>query len=292
MLGAVAAFTLMGPMIKLARLEGAHVAQIVFLRLLFALLLLAPLAWRRGLRRLKSGQPRLQLLRGLVGASAMFCAFSSFALIPIAEATAIGFASPLFATIAAVLWLGERIRARRIAALIIGFVGVVIILRPGAAVLSEGALLGLFAAAQIGAIAVLIKKLSTTDSPEAMAFWMAAIQTPVMAVPAIVFWTTPSWLTLICCIGLALTGSAAHLLWARASQLAEVSQLQPIEFAKLPMTALIAYLAFSEAPSLWTWAGGGLIAASTGYIAMREARLAKRATPSATAAAPRPVRRC
>jgi len=171
--------------------------------------------------------------------------------------------------------LGERIRLHRSTALIVGFIGVMVVLRPGYVEVSLGAALVLLSAGLIGTAAVLVKKLSATDAPEGIAIWMVVLQTPITLIAALFVWQWPSAETFGWLLCLALAGTIGHLCWTRAVSMAEVSQLQPFEFAKLPFVAIIAFFAFSEVPTVWVWIGGAIIFSANGYITHREARLAR-----------------
>jgi drug/metabolite transporter (DMT)-like permease len=205
----------------------------------------------------------------------MTAGFISLTLIPLAEATALGFTAPLWATIGAVVILGEVIRLRRVTALALCFVGVLIVLRPGVETISVGSMLALTHAFLIAATTLIVKRLTATESPTTIVIWMALMQTPLSLFPALYVWQWPApatWLWLWCLAG---AGTLGHLCWTRAFTIAEVSQLQPFEFIKLPMIAIFAYLVFAELPSTWTWLGGTVIFASTAYISLREASLAR-----------------
>lgn len=278
MLIATFSFAAMGALVRIASAE-LHSFEIVFFRNLFALLALAPLLWRLGPGLLRTERLSLHLTRGALGFAAMSALFAALALIPLAEATALTFSAPLFATICAVLLLGERIRAHRTAALILGFLGVLVVLQPGVAAVSPWAALALIGAALVGLLAVLVKKLTHTDRPESIALWAALVMTPLSLPPALLVWRWPSpeiWAALI---AIGLSGALAQLAWTRASALGEVTLLQPIEFVRLPFVAAAGYWLFGETPTVWTWIGGGVIVVSTAYIAFREARLARAPAP-------------
>ena len=121
----------------------------------------------------------------------------------------------------------------------------------------------------------IVKRLTDTERPEAIVAWMVILQSPLSLIPAAFVWTWPSpitWVWLFCLAG---AGTIGHVCWTRAVQLAEVSQLQPLEFTKLPLVALLGFLIFAEIPTVWTWFGGAVIFASTFYISYREAKLAR-----------------
>lgn len=211
----------------------------------------------------------------------MFCGFTALTLIPLAQMTALGFTGPLFVTIGAVLFLGEVIRARRIAAIAVGFLGTLIILQPGFTEISVGAMMALASALSIAMASLIVKKLTATETPEAIVFWMVAMQAPLALIPAMGVWQWPSLENWIYLWAMALSGTIAHLCFTRAYRLVDITALQPLEFIKLPFAVCLAWIVFGEWPGLWTWVGGAVIFASTVYITQREARAKKSLRPNA-----------
>lgn len=275
MLAAMVFFTSMSLFIRLAARE-VHALEVVFFRNALAVLMMGPWIWRHGFGGLRTRRFGLYGLRAAINFVAMAAGFTAITLIPLAEATALGFTAPLFATIGAALVLGEVIRARRIAALVAGFVGMLIVLRPGFETISFGAMLALGNAVGISITALVVKKLTQTEPPEAIVLWMVLLQTPLSLIPAAFVWTWPSPMTMVWLICLAGAGTIGHILWTRACGLAEITQLEPLEFVKLPLIALFAFLMFGEMPTVWVWIGGAVIFSSTIYISHREAVAARR----------------
>ncbi len=282
------AFSVMTALVRLSA-QQIHSFEVAFFRNILAALMFMPLIIRMGPGILRSKQPKLHLARAGLGAMAMLSFFTALTLIPLAEVTALGFASPFFATLGAVFFLGERIKFHRTTALIVGFIGVMVVLRPGYVEISLGTVLILMSAGLIGTTAVIVKQLSATDTPEAIAIWMVVLQTPITFVAALFVWEWPTAETFGYLLGLAFAGTVGHLCWTRAMSIAEVSQLQPFEFAKLPFVALIGYFIFSETPSQWVWLGGAIIFLANAYITHREARLARINKSEATSHGSRPT---
>ena len=273
MLAAMAFFTSMSVFIRLSAQEVDSFV-VVFFRNFLAVVLLAPWLERVGWNGLRVKRWGLVVSRSLFNVAGMAAGFTAITLIPLAQATALGFTAPLWTTLGAVLILGEVIRARRIAALVVGFIGVIVVLRPGFETLSTGALLALSNAFLLAITTLIVKRLTDTERPEAIVAWMVILQSPLSLIPAAFVWTWPSpitWVWLFCLAG---AGTIGHVCWTRAVQLAEVSQLQPLEFTKLPLVALLGFFIFAEIPTVWTWFGGAVIFASTVYISYREAKLA------------------
>ena len=274
MLLAMALFSSMSIFIRLST-EQLPVLEVVFFRNALALLLMVPWLCRRGIGVLATQRFGLLCTRSLVNVFGMVAGFAAIALIPLAEATALSFTAPLWATIGAVVFLGEVIRVRRVSALAVGFIGVLVVLQPGVDSISIGALLALSHAFLMAVTTLIVKRLTQTEKPDSIVVWMVLLQTPFSLIPALFVWEAPSFETWIWMWCLALTGTLGHMCWTRAYTIAEVSQLQPFEFIKLPLIGFFAYVAFVEIPSIWTWVGGTVIFISTAYISYREARLSK-----------------
>ena len=195
-------------------------------------------------------------------------------LIPLAQATAISFSKPIFITIGATIFLGEIIKARRIAAIIIGIIGMLIIVQPGVNSLSFGIMLAIIAALAHSINALIVKKLTITDSPQAIVTWMVIILIPITFIPAVTVWQWPSFETWFYLWGIAIVGTLAHFSWTKSYTMAEITSLESIEFIKLPIMALFGWIIFLEIPGTWTWIGGSIIFISTIYISHREAKAA------------------
>lgn len=276
MLTAAAFFSLLNLVIRLASSE-LHPFVIAFYRCLFSLVFMLPWLLRAGLGGMRTGRAMLYLTRSLTGLAAMLTWFTGLSLMPLGTAVALGFTAPLFATVGAALFLGEVVRRRRWTATAIGFVGVLIVIRPSPEQVSPAALLVLLSAAFAAASALQVKSLSRTEATSAMVTYMALFLTPMSLVPALLVWEWPSWPML----GLMIVGGAiatlGQIALTRAFRVADTSAVMPIDYAKLPFSALLGWFAFGEVLDAWTWVGAAVIAASTLYIAHREAMLARRA---------------
>ena len=211
-------------------------------------------------------------MRGFFGAIGMLAGFTCLTLIPLAQATAISFSKPIFITIGATIFLGEIIKARRIAAIIIGIIGMLIIVQPGVNSLSFGIMLAIIAALAHSINALIVKKLTLTDTPQAIVTWMVIILIPITFIPAVTVWQWPSFETWLYLWGIAIVGTLAHFSWTKSYTMAEITSLESIEFIKLPIMALFGWMIFSEIPGTWTWIGGSIIFMSTIYISRREAK--------------------
>ena len=274
MLGAMTLFSTMGVFIKLSSSQ-LHPLEVVFFRNFLALFFLTPWIFQQRAKVFKSNRKKLYTVRAVFNVVGMAAGFTALTLIPLAEATALSFTAPLFATLGAALILGEIVRQRRIIAIFFGFVGMLIILRPGIEAISPGALLAIGNAITIAITVLIVKKLTTTEKPITIVAYMAVLQTPMALIPALFYWEWPNlitWTWLFCLAG---AGTIGHLMYTKAIQLAEVSQLQPIDFVRLPIIALLGYIVFAEQPSIWVWIGGAVIFLSTAYVTHREATISR-----------------
>ncbi len=262
--------------------------EIAFFRNLFALVFMLPWLARAGLAGLATRRPGTHLWRAALAMLAMVCWFYSIALLPLAEAVALNFTVPLFATAGAALFLGEIVRARRWSATLIGFLGIIVILRPGFSQLSPAMALPVLAAVFMAMATLVVKSLSRTDSPAAIVFTMNLILTPLSLVPALFVWRWPSWSTLALLALIGLLAALSHVALTRAYTKADASAVMPFDYARLPFVAGLAFLVFGQVPDLWTWGGAAIIAGSAIYIARREAVVARlRPASGAAAAAPK-----
>jgi drug/metabolite transporter (DMT)-like permease len=255
---------------------GLHPLQAVFLRNLFAALLLSPLLLWRGASLLRSDQLHLYGVRVLVSLFSMQAWFYALSLIPIGEVTAISFLAPVFGTLGAIFFLGERVRLRRWTAVAVGFVGAMVILRPGLAPLGLGQACALFSAMSIGVTVIMVKQLTARDDPDKIVFLTNLMLTPLSLAPALFVWTWPPAEALVPVLGMGLTAVLAHVALVRGYAATDASLAMTFEFSRLPFSVAIAYLAFGETIDAWTWVGAAIIFISAVYITRREAMLAAR----------------
>jgi drug/metabolite transporter (DMT)-like permease len=201
--------------------------------------------------------------------------FYGITIVPLATATAVNFTAPLFATMAAALVLHEDVRLRRWIAVVIGFVGVLVIMRPGRESLDPMLLLILLSAASSAMNNITVKYLVRTERPNTIVALFSVYLTPLSLIPALFVWEWPDLKSLGALIGLGIIGTLAHLSVARAYLAADASACAPYEFVRLPYAALIGYLLFGEVSDGWTWVGAAIIAGAAIYVAHREAKLAR-----------------
>ncbi len=247
-----------------------HPLEIAFFRSLFGLLAFAPAFIRHGIEPLKTNRPAMHLLRGSLNVVSMTLFFTAISLVPLAKVAALGFSAPLFATVLAVVLLGEAIRARRITALIVGFTGTMIILRPGYGGMDLGAVLILISSLGYATGLIVIKSLTRTESSTTISIYAMLVTTPATFLLALSVWQAPTWSQLAWMAAIGGIGSLAHLAFAEAVKAVDITVVMPLDFTKLIWSAIIGYLVFAEIPDVWTWVGGTVIFSAVIYIAYRE----------------------
>lgn len=253
-----------------------HPFEIAFFRSLFALVIVAPWFYRDGLALLHTRRIGLHALRAVFNVFAMLSFFYALSITPLSEVTALGFTAPIFTTLLAALVLGEVVRLRRWSAVVVGFIGTLVILRPGFAELGLGQMLVLFSSLVWACALLVIKTLGRTDSSATIIAFMALFMIPLTLVPASFVWHWPDGNQLFWLVLVGLLGGTGQLCMTEALRSAETAVVMPIDFCKLLWIAAIAYLAFGEVPDQATWLGGAIIFASSVYIAYRERQVARR----------------
>ena len=233
MFGSAMAFGLMAIAIRYAT---GHVPtqEVAFFRNAFGLLVLLPVLLRPGHAPLRTQQLPRYLLRSTLGLASMLCGFWALGHLPLSQAVSLSYATPLFVTIAAVLWLGEKVRFRRWAAVIAGFIGVLVIVRPGAHGFDSGSLIAVLAAMISAVVAIQIKQLTRVDGPDTVVFYTYVFWVPLSLVPALFVWVWPSAIGWLWLLATGVMGTIGQLFWTRALKLGEVSALTPISFTQLP----------------------------------------------------------
>ena len=214
---------------------------------------------------------RLQIFRALINIVSMICWFSAIGMMYLEKATALGFTTPLFTTILAVLMLGEVIRFHRTAALLLGFLGIIIIIRPGYLPFEFGTLLMLIASFSFSFVLIFVKKLSATDTSLTIIFYHLLYMTPIFFILSLFFWENINFYQLIVFTLMGGAGLLSHWCLAQAFKMSDTTFVMPLQFTKLIWASLIGLFIFSEQPDIWTWIGGVIIFISVVYITYREA---------------------
>jgi len=274
-------FGLMAVVIRLASNAGLPTVEIAFFRNFFGLLALLPFLHAGGRAVFRTRQLPMYLVRSAIGVASMLCGFWAIGHLPMAQAISLSYSTPLFVTIAAALWLGEVVRRRRWSAVLVGFVGVLVIVRPGTEGFSGGSLVAVAAALLSSVVAIQIKQLSRVDAPDTIVFYTYVFWVPLSLLPALFAWQWPQGADWLWLAAIGALGTGGQLFWTRALKLGEVSALQPISFMQLPLVTALAWMLFGETVDAWTIAGAAIILAANAYIAHREAQLSRRAATNA-----------
>ncbi|MCA9973847.1 MAG: DMT family transporter [Anaerolineales bacterium] len=232
--------------------------QILFFRSLIGLVVVGLLLARSGWRQVRTRRFGLHLLRNLAHYGGQYGWFYGLAFIPLAEVFAIEFTVPIWTAVLAPLLLGERLTRARGAAVALGIAGLLLILRPGAAVVNPAALAVLAAAVGYALSHTLTKKLSRTDTPLAILFYMTVIQLPLGLLPALAEWVRPSLALWPWLLAVGVTALTAHYCMARAFMLADATVVVPLDFLRLPLIAVVGMLFYQE-PLDWLVLAGGAI---------------------------------
>ena len=250
--------------------DDLHVVQVAFMRYFMSLVLVLPVLARLGVAGFWGLNLRLHGLRGAAHGLAVVGWFYALTQMPIAEVSAIGFTGPVFITIGAALFLGERVGVHRWGAVAVGLVGALIIIQPGVVPLNAGVLAMSAAVPLFAASDLFVKALVRTESPTVIIAVLNVILTVGMAPFAWWFWQPTDWRDWALAGGMAVFATFSHICMGKAFAAADVSAVQPARFLQLPWLALLGYLAFAEFPSLAAWTGAAVIIASVSYIMNRE----------------------
>ncbi|WP_434086009.1 DMT family transporter [Leisingera thetidis] len=270
----------------LVKYLGARIppAESAFLRYLLGLVFLIPMIG--ALRRARL-TPRLWALfagRGAVHTAGVILWFFAMTQIPLAEVTAMNYLSPVYVTLGAALFLGEKLALRRITAIAVALVGAAIILRPGFREVTPGHVAMLFTAVFFGASYLIAKFTVGSNSPAVVVAMLSVFVTIGLAPFALAVWVTPTLAETGILLLVALFATGGHYTMTLAFAAAPVSVTQPVTFLQLLWATLLGALVFGEPADIWVVSGGGLILSAVSFISWREARIKKKAlTPSGNA---------
>ena len=269
-IGATLFGSFMGAGVKLLS-NDLHPIIICFYRCLMGLIIITPFVARNNFKALQTDNMRLQIFRALINIISMICWFSAIGMMHFEKATALGFTTPLFTTVLAVLILGEVIRFHRTAALLLGFIGILIIIRPGYMPFEFGTILMLIASFSFSFVLIFVKKLSATDSSLTIIFYHLIYMTPVFFILSLFYWENINLNQLIIFTLMGASGLLSHWCLAQAFKMSDTTFVMPLQFTKLIWASLIGLFVFAEQPDIWTWVGGVIIFISVVYITYREA---------------------
>jgi drug/metabolite transporter (DMT)-like permease len=276
MLAAMAILPFIDVLAKILGQQGMPILVVVWARALFGGLMTLPFALKaEGWRSFRPAHPLHHLARALLLFSATFLFFQSLKHLPIADALAIFFVNPLVVVVLSALVLKERVGPRRWAAVAMGFVGTLIIIRPGMVELNPGTLFALGAGLALGTYFVMTRHMAGAADAMVLTFQTSAIGAALMTLALPVLWQGPSpgqWLMLA---GVGLIATLGHVLITRAYEHAEASLLAPLAFTEIIMATVVGWWFFNDLPDRWTVLGVAVLIASAIYVSYRERQLAR-----------------
>ena len=240
-----------------------HPFQIAFFRLLFGLVFVMPMLLHAGRAALRTQRHGLLLLRGCLTATLTAGWVVSLQFLPVDEATALNFTVPIWATIGAALFLHEAVGPRRWAAVAVGALGSLIILRPGLTDYEPASLVPLLVAGLMAAVMLIVRSLGRTESPVTIMVYMYVYSPPFLLLPSAGF--------LLATLAMAGIGTVGMTMYTLAFGRADASVVAPFDFLRLPFGAMVGLIWFGELMDFWSWIGAGVIFVSGAYIAQREA---------------------
>jgi drug/metabolite transporter (DMT)-like permease len=246
--------------------------EIVLLRSLFTILLTMPFLFRRGRISWKTSRIDLQLLRGMIGVCSMSTWYYALAVLPLADAGALSFTTALFVTIGAGLLLGEAVGLLRWSAVAIGLIGTIIVLKPGAGLISIGAIAALGSSILWAGSLLMAKVLARYDSTLTITFYQPLMISPFALIGALPVWVWPSGYSWTVLFIMGLLAAIGNFAYVQALRIADASLSMPADYVRLLWMVMWGYVLFAEVPDLATWFGALLIVGATLLITWRESR--------------------
>jgi drug/metabolite transporter (DMT)-like permease len=272
----LAGFSFTAMLVCVRYLNGRYPSvEVVFFRALAGLVFVLPPLLKHGLVGLHTKRFPMHVSRASFSLFAMVAFYYSVAYVPLADATTYSFIIPLFVTVGAVLFLREKVDARRWAATIMGFIGVMVVLRPGYAAISVPVLVMLLSILFYAGAWISMKFLTRTESASVIVFYQNIMIVPLALIPTLFLGTVPTLEDLAILIAVGLTGSYAHYCQARSFGEADASAVMPFDFLRLPFSVVCAWLLFDESTHWWSWAGAMIIFGATYYSTWYETRMAR-----------------
>lgn len=267
--GAAAAFAITAALVKAAGESGISSFQAILVRAVVGLIVIGPLLLRQRVAPWRTRHLKLHLVRSAAGGLAIIIGFYAFTVIPLADATAIGFTTPLFVTVLAVMFLDEQVGWRRWSATVAGFVGVVVIVQPGGDDFDPIALIVLIQALCIASSVVIVKRFPARESQLSMMFFTFISSGLFSCWFAVESWVMPNWHQTFLLLGVAAAGIIAQAMVLRAYRLAEASFIAPLSYVRLIFAGTLGAIWFAEFPDIWVWIGSAIIVAAALYTARR-----------------------
>ncbi len=271
MLAAMAILPVIDVFAKMLGQAGMPILIVVWARALFGGLMTLPFALKsEGLRAFRPAQPLRQLLRAVLLLGATFLFFSALKYLLIADALAIFFVNPLVIVILSALLLRERVGPRRWAAVAVGFIGTLIIIRPGMVQVNPGTLLALGSGVALGSYLVLTRAMAGAADAMVLNFQTSAIGAALMALALPLLWEAPTPMQWAMLAALGVIATLGHVLITKAYEHGEASLLAPLAFTEIVMATVLGYAFFGDLPDRWTVLGVTILVASAVYISVRE----------------------
>lgn len=263
-------------LIRLCADAGIHPFEVAFFRSVFGFLAMAAVVLATELEIPRTAAlPKLGF-SALFHLMAMLSFFYGLTLMPLSDSAALTFTAPLFGTLAAAFFLGEKVHARRWVAIAIGFGGVIIVLRPGFIPIGLGPALVLFSTVAFAGVTVLVKRMAATERTPTVVFYQSLFMSFLTLPPALLVWQAPGLVSFVLLAAIGALSTMGWICFTRAFALADASAILPLEFTRLPFVAVLAYLVFAEVPDLWVWIGAAVIFGSSLSIAHRESAASRR----------------
>jgi len=248
---------------------------LVFYRCFFGVIIIVPFLFFQKFNDLKTKNIKLQFLRCSINFYSMISWFIAIGTLQLEKAAAIGFTTPLFTTLLAIILLGEVIRFHRITALIIGFIGILVVIRPGFVTIEPGVLWLLSAALSFSFVIIIVKKLTKQDTSLTTAFYHMLFLTPPTFLISLFYWESISFNHFMILSVVAIAGFITQVTSNQSLKMSDTSFVMPLQFTNLIWLSFIGYALFSELPNLWTWIGGSIIFSAVIYITFRESIVKK-----------------
>lgn len=276
-LGATTSFGVMAALIKLGYGAGASVVELVFYRLALGLVpLFLWIAWSGNYGAWRTSRPGAHVLRAVLGLTTMVLGFTALGYLPLAEATTIGFAAPLFSVMLSALILKEPVGKHRWSAVLVGLLGVVIVMRPGGGDLPPvGLAIAIAGAFGVGCVTITIRQIGKTDSTQTTVLWFTGLATLAVGMLMPRFAQPHDAPTFAILIALGLFGGVGQLLLTASLRYAPVATVAPFDYFQLLWAVWFGWLIWDTHPPLTTWAGAAVIIASGLYTLYREHRLGR-----------------
>ena len=248
---------------------------LAFYRCFFGVIIILPFLFFQKFSDLKTKNIKLQFLRCSINLYSMISWFIAIGTLQLEKAAAIGFTTPLFTTLLAIILLGEVIRFHRITALIIGFIGILVVIRPGFVTIEPGVLWLLSAALSFSFVIIIVKKLTKQDTSLTTAFYHMLFLTPPTFLISLFYWESISFNHFMILCVVAIAGFITQVTSNQSLKMSDTSFVMPLQFTNLIWLSFIGYALFSEVPNLWTWIGGSIIFSAVIYITFRESTVKK-----------------